>query len=69
MPILVSNQTTNTNNEEHNYEQEESSSINGTSEPVVIQINIEYIVSKNKNYIFYRQIYLKFLMNLLQLIV
>jgi hypothetical protein len=37
MPILVSNQTTNTNNEEHNYEQEESSSVNGTSEPVVIK--------------------------------
>jgi hypothetical protein len=40
MPVLVSNQTTNTNNEEQKYEQEESPSFNGTTnntqnEPVV----------------------------------
>jgi hypothetical protein len=38
MPVLVSNQTSNTNNEEQIYEQEESSPINGATtqnEPVV----------------------------------
>jgi hypothetical protein len=38
MPVLVNNQTSNTNNEEQIYEQEESPSFNGTNsqtEPVV----------------------------------
>ncbi len=41
MPVLVTNQTSTTNNEEQTYEQEESPSFNGTNsqtEPVVKEI-------------------------------
>lgn len=44
MPVLVSNQPSNTNHEEQTYEQEESSSFNGTNSQTTSKSQNEPVV-------------------------